>query len=102
MISAELHRVRAERQAGAPLHPQEPAAVQTVGLRHVAGVRVHGVRGHHAQHALPGHEVLSTAQGKISLEVPSFGSCIKKIMSPHDKKADDRRCSNISLYPKTF
>ena len=62
MISAELHRVRAERQAGAALHPEEPAAVQTVGLRHVAGVRVHGVRGDHAQHPVPRHEVLRPAR----------------------------------------
>ena len=65
--SAKLHRVCVEREACATLHPEEPDPVQVVGVRNVASLRVHRLRRHHAQHALPGHEVLSTAQGKIYL-----------------------------------
>ena len=91
--SAKLHRVCVEREASPTLHPEEPDPVQVVGLRNVASLRVHRLRRHHAQHALPGYEVLSTAQGKIPPDVPLFGSCIKN----HDKKAEGRRCSNVSV-----
>ena len=71
--SAKLHRVCVEREASATLHPEEPNPVQVVGLRNVACLRVHRLRRHHAQHALPSHEVLSTAQGKISLDILTSG-----------------------------
>ena len=62
-LPEKLHRVRPKCQASSSVYSEESSAVQTVGLRHVALVRVHGLRGYHAQHSLPCHEVLRAAQG---------------------------------------
>ena len=43
-FSAQLHRVRPERQARAAVHPQEPHPIQALGVRHLAALRVHDIR----------------------------------------------------------
>ena len=63
-FSAKLHRICAQCEASAALHPEEPDPVQVVGLRHVSRLRVHRLCCHHAQYPLPSHEILPTAQGE--------------------------------------
>ena len=56
-FAEKLHRVCIKCQASPAVHSKKSISIQVVGIRHVAHLRVHGVRGHHAQHPLPGHEV---------------------------------------------
>ena len=49
-LPAKLHRIRADGQARAALHPQEPDAVQAVGVRHLSALRVHHLRHDPHQH----------------------------------------------------
>ena len=63
LLPAKLHRVRADGEACASVHPQEPDAVQAVGVRDVAALRVHHLRHDPHQHAQPRHEVLPPARG---------------------------------------
>ena len=56
-LAEKLHWVCIKCQASPAVHSKKSISIQVVGIRHVAHLRVHGVRGHHAQHPLPGHEV---------------------------------------------
>ena len=61
LFTAKLHRIRSQCKAGPAVHPEEPGPVQAVGVRDVAGVRVHNLRDDLDQHVVACHEVLSAA-----------------------------------------